>query len=156
MRVFARVAERGSFGQGAPMSSKFRGPRQLARRRTRKAPRRTPAEPDDPPGLAHRRRHPSSVRARAAFSKNCATAEETLRDTRSKPQGKLRVDVPVAFGRYLLLPALPEFTRRYPLIELDLRLNDRVVDSRRRTRRRGTASRAHPNRPDSWRGAWRR
>jgi len=37
-------------------------------------------------------------------------------------------DLPVSFGRYLLLPALPEFTRRYPLIELDLRLNDRIVD----------------------------
>jgi LysR family transcriptional regulator for bpeEF and oprC len=38
------------------------------------------------------------------------------------------VDVPVAFGRYLLLPALPDFTRRYPAIELDIRLNDRIVD----------------------------
>jgi LysR family transcriptional regulator for bpeEF and oprC len=36
--------------------------------------------------------------------------------------------VPVAFGRYLLLPALPEFVRRYPAIDLDIRLNDRVVD----------------------------
>jgi LysR family transcriptional regulator for bpeEF and oprC len=55
-------------------------------------------------------------------------AEETLRDARTKPRGLLRVDVPVAFGRYLLLPALPEFARRYPEIELDVRLNDRVVD----------------------------
>jgi LysR family transcriptional regulator for bpeEF and oprC len=55
-------------------------------------------------------------------------AEETLRGARSKPQGRLRVDVPVAFGRYLLLPALPDFTRRYPAIDLDIRLNDRVVD----------------------------
>jgi len=55
-------------------------------------------------------------------------AEETLRGARLKPQGHLRVDVPVAFGRYLLLPALPEFSRRYPAIELDIRLNDRVVD----------------------------
>jgi LysR family transcriptional regulator for bpeEF and oprC len=55
-------------------------------------------------------------------------AEETLRESRSKPQGLLRVDVPVAFGRYLLLPALPEFTRRYPAIDLDIRLNDRIVD----------------------------
>ena len=36
-----------------------------------------------------------------------ADAEETLRGMRSKPQGRLRVDVPVSFGRYLLLPALP-------------------------------------------------
>jgi LysR family transcriptional regulator for bpeEF and oprC len=32
-------------------------------------------------------------------------AEETMRGSRLKPQGRLRVDVPVAFGRYLLLPA---------------------------------------------------
>ena len=31
-------------------------------------------------------------------------------------------------GTTCCVPALPEFTRRYPLIELDLRLNDRVVD----------------------------
>src|SRR5262245_739096 len=55
-------------------------------------------------------------------------AEETLRGARLKPQGHLRVDVPVAFGRYLLLPALPEFSRRYPAIEIDVRLNDRIVD----------------------------
>jgi LysR family transcriptional regulator for bpeEF and oprC len=55
-------------------------------------------------------------------------AEETLRGARARPQGLLRVDVPVSFGRYLLLPALPEFVRRYPDIELDLRLNDQVID----------------------------
>lgn len=55
-------------------------------------------------------------------------AEESLRDTRTRPRGRLRVDVPVVFGHHLLVPALPEFTRRYPEIELDVRLNDRVVD----------------------------
>lgn len=55
-------------------------------------------------------------------------AEESLRDTRTRPKGRLRVDVPVVFGHHLLVPALPEFTRRYPEIELEVRLNDRVVD----------------------------
>src|SRR5262249_29297218 len=55
-------------------------------------------------------------------------AEQSVRGTRDRPQGLLRVDVPTAFGRFLLVPALPEFMKRYPDIELDLRLNDRTVD----------------------------
>jgi LysR family transcriptional regulator for bpeEF and oprC len=38
------------------------------------------------------------------------------------------VDVPVAFGRYLLMPALPAFTARYPEMALEVRFNDRIVD----------------------------
>jgi len=55
-------------------------------------------------------------------------AEERVRGARARPQGKLRADVPAAFGRGLLLPALPQFMKRYPELELDLRFNDRVVD----------------------------
>jgi LysR family transcriptional regulator for bpeEF and oprC len=55
-------------------------------------------------------------------------AEEAVRGARARPQGLLRVDVPTAFGRALLLPALPAFMKRYPELELDLRFNDRVVD----------------------------
>jgi LysR family transcriptional regulator for bpeEF and oprC len=43
-------------------------------------------------------------------------------------QGRLRVDVPVAFGRALLIPALPRFTARYPELQLEVQLNDRVID----------------------------
>ena len=57
-----------------------------------------------------------------------AAAEERVRGARARPQGKLRADVPTAFGRTLLLPALPQFLKRYPDLELDLRFNDRVVD----------------------------
>jgi LysR family transcriptional regulator for bpeEF and oprC len=55
-------------------------------------------------------------------------AEEAVRGARARPQGSLRVEVPTAFGRGLLLPALPEFMTRYPDLKLDLRFNDRVVD----------------------------
>lgn len=55
-------------------------------------------------------------------------AEMSLRDARHKPQGRLRVDVPIAFGRYLLLPALPKFAARYPDLALELNFNDSVVD----------------------------
>jgi LysR family transcriptional regulator for bpeEF and oprC len=56
------------------------------------------------------------------------SADDELKLARARPQGKLRVDVPVAFGKHLLLPALPRFTARYPEIALEVRFNDRYVD----------------------------
>jgi LysR family transcriptional regulator, regulator for bpeEF and oprC len=55
-------------------------------------------------------------------------ADETLRGARLAVQGRLRVDLPVAFGRALLIPALPRFTQRYPDLKLEVQLNDRVID----------------------------
>ena len=55
-------------------------------------------------------------------------ADDALKRARIRPQGRLRVDVPEAFGRYLLIPALPNFTARYPELQLEVQLNDRVVD----------------------------
>ncbi len=55
-------------------------------------------------------------------------ADETLRGARLAVQGRLRVDLPVAFGRALLIPALPRFTQRYPDLKLEIQLNDRVID----------------------------
>ncbi|HLY51596.1 MAG TPA: LysR family transcriptional regulator [Steroidobacteraceae bacterium] len=57
-----------------------------------------------------------------------AAADEAMRGTRLAVAGKLRVDVPVAFGRSLLIPALPRFTARYPQLQLEVQLNDRVID----------------------------
>ena len=42
--------------------------------------------------------------------------------------GKLRVDVPGRMGHRLIAPALPDFFRRYPRIELELGSTDRPVD----------------------------
>ncbi|HXN80743.1 MAG TPA: LysR substrate-binding domain-containing protein [Steroidobacteraceae bacterium] len=55
-------------------------------------------------------------------------ADEALRRTRLSVQGRLRVDVPVVFGRSLLIPALPKFTARYPDLQLEVQFNDRVID----------------------------
>ena len=55
-------------------------------------------------------------------------ADEALRRTRLSPQGKLRVDVPVVFGRSLLIPALPRFQARYPDLQLEVQFNDRKID----------------------------
>lgn len=44
------------------------------------------------------------------------------------PTGTIRVNVSVPFGRHCVLPLLPDFTRAYPDIRLDLTLTDEVVD----------------------------
>jgi LysR family transcriptional regulator for bpeEF and oprC len=55
-------------------------------------------------------------------------ADDAMKRTRSRPQGKLRIDVPTEFGRHLLVPALPQFTTRYPELQLEIRYNERVID----------------------------
>lgn len=44
------------------------------------------------------------------------------------PVGRLRVDVPVAFAKPLLIPALPQFFAAYPDIEVVLGVSDQPVD----------------------------
>ncbi|POZ60983.1 LysR family transcriptional regulator [Chromobacterium alticapitis] len=46
----------------------------------------------------------------------------------ASPRGKLRIDVPGPIGRQILAPALPDFFRQYPDIELELGVTDRPVD----------------------------
>ncbi len=48
----------------------------------------------------------------------------------SIPQGRLRLHVPVGFGRKIVVPALPEFLVRYPEVKLDVELNDRPLHPR--------------------------
>lgn len=55
-------------------------------------------------------------------------AENCFSDSPDNPRGKLRIDLPSSLGRLVVIPALPEFCRRYPQIELELSLNDRQVD----------------------------
>ena len=127
MKVFTRVAERGSFAQAADELDISRAAasahvaaleKHLRVRLLNRTTRRVGLTAEGADYLRRSRRILDEVQ----------DAEETMRGSRSRPQGLLRVDVPVAFGRYLLLPSLPEFTRRYPDIDLDIRLNDRIVD----------------------------
>ncbi|WP_434635001.1 LysR family transcriptional regulator [Chromobacterium sp. CV08] len=46
----------------------------------------------------------------------------------ASPRGRLRIDVPGPIGRQVLAPALPDFFRQYPDIELELGVTDRPVD----------------------------
>ena len=69
----------------------------------------------------------------AAYYQRCVSLLSDLEEAEglfrgSQPKGKLRVDMPASVGRLVVFPALPEFTRRYPLIELEVGLSDRPVD----------------------------
>ena len=57
-----------------------------------------------------------------------ADAEGEVMRFRERPRGKLRINTGTAFGTYALVPAVPEFLARFPEIELELSLTDRVVD----------------------------
>lgn len=44
------------------------------------------------------------------------------------PRGRLRVDIPVALAKPLIIPQLPDFARRYPDIEIILGVSDHPID----------------------------
>lgn len=55
-------------------------------------------------------------------------ADTSLSSASAQPRGRVRVDVPSPLARMLLVPALPAFHARYPEIQLDLGVSDRMVD----------------------------
>jgi DNA-binding transcriptional LysR family regulator len=55
-------------------------------------------------------------------------AEMALLEMSDTPRGRLRVSMPHNIGRLLLLPPLPGFIERYPQVDLDVHLDDRLVD----------------------------
>jgi LysR family transcriptional regulator for bpeEF and oprC len=127
MRVFARVAELGSFARAADamdlsraMASSYVAQleKHLGTRLLHRTTRRVSVSPEGAVYLERCKRILTELQS----------ADDELKLARARPQGKLRVDVPVAFGKHLLLPALPRFTARYPEIQLEVRFNDRYVD----------------------------
>jgi DNA-binding transcriptional LysR family regulator len=55
-------------------------------------------------------------------------AEADVAEEHAKPQGLLRVTAPVEMGTSVLPGVISAFVRRYPSIQMDLVLTDRVVD----------------------------
>jgi DNA-binding transcriptional LysR family regulator len=69
------------------------------------------------------------------FSEGCLralseleTAQAQVTTHQQEPKGRLRVDLPVVFGRRWVLPVLLEVAERYPALKLDVSLTDRRVD----------------------------
>lgn len=57
-----------------------------------------------------------------------ALAVATVKDSRDKPQGLLRVSTPISLGANWLTAVLPEFLKAYPLIQVELLLEDEEHD----------------------------
>ena len=57
-----------------------------------------------------------------------AEAEAEAAELQLEPRGRLRVSAPMSFSILHLGAALADFQRKYPRVELELNLNDRVVD----------------------------
>jgi DNA-binding transcriptional LysR family regulator len=126
-RAFVRVVEAGSFTKAAETLHMSRTTvtqlvQQLeARLRVRLLNRTTRKVNVTPDGMAYYER---AIRLLADMD----DAETSLSSASSVPRGRLRVDVPSPFARLILIPALPAFLARYPDIQLDMGVSDRVVD----------------------------
>lgn len=57
-----------------------------------------------------------------------AETEGLVSSASVEPRGRLRINAPVSFGILYLAPLWPAFMQKYPGIELDVELIDRVVD----------------------------
>jgi LysR family transcriptional regulator for bpeEF and oprC len=55
-------------------------------------------------------------------------AESALTLSKATPQGRLRVQVPVGFGRRVVVPELLRFTKQHPGLVVDAELSDRAID----------------------------
>ena len=127
MQAFARVVETGSFTKAADTLHMSKTTvtqlvQQLeARLRVRLLNRTTRKVNVTADGAAYYER---VIRLLADLD----DAETSLSNASTSPRGRLRVDVPSPLARLILIPALPAFYARYPEIQLDMGVSDRVVD----------------------------
>ena len=127
MRVFARVVELGSFTKAADA---------LALSRTMTTVHVARLEESLAVRLLNRTtRRLSLTEAGLAYYDKCAallaeidTLEGSLAAMSEQPRGVLKISAPVSFGSLELAPALADYLGRYPLVRLDVNLNDRTVD----------------------------
>lgn len=70
-----------------------------------------------------------------AYLASCQSALETLkmaelalRSKLTEPTGTVRIDLPAAFGRSVMMPVLMGMTKRYPHLKLIITFNDRIID----------------------------
>lgn len=127
MRVFTRIVELGAFGKAAdslqlPRASVTLLIKQLEAHLGVQLLQRTTRQISlTLDGAAY---YPRCVRLLADLEET----EAVFSAARHNPKGLLRVDMPAGVGRLIVIPALPQFTAQYPLIELEIGLNDRPVD----------------------------
>lgn len=49
-------------------------------------------------------------------------------ETSQRPQGRLRVDIPVALAKTLIIPQLPDFQKSFPNIDIVMGVSDQPID----------------------------
>jgi DNA-binding transcriptional LysR family regulator len=127
LRVFVRVMDRGNFSAAAndlgvtPSAvSKLisRLEDRLGVRLLERSTRRLALTPEGETFLARARRIVADIEE----------AEAEVARVRGAPRGKLRINSGTAFGLHQLTPALAEFLARYPEIDIELSITDRLVD----------------------------
>jgi len=127
MRVFGRVVETGSFTKAAesldmPKGSATKLLQQLETRlRVKLLNRTTRRVTVTPDGAAYYERA-------SRLLNDLDEMEAAMTLAQGKPGGRLRVDVGSSIASQIIIPALPDFYRRYPDIQLDLGVGDRPVD----------------------------
>jgi DNA-binding transcriptional LysR family regulator len=127
MQAFARVVETGSFTKAAETLHMSKTTvtqlvQQLeARLRVRLLNRTTRKVNVTADGAAYYER---VVRLLADLD----DAETSPSSASAVPRGRLRVDVPSPLASMILIPALRDFHMRYPDIQLDMGVSDRMVD----------------------------
>lgn len=55
-------------------------------------------------------------------------AEDSVQALQEAPKGRLRINVPMAFGRLHVAPLISEFLSRYPGVSVNMVMEDRVTD----------------------------
>ncbi|MBL4667148.1 MAG: LysR family transcriptional regulator, partial [Sneathiella sp.] len=55
-------------------------------------------------------------------------ANASMRYLQAAPRGVLRISLPETFGRFFVLPLMPEFMEAYPEIQLNINFSSRNVD----------------------------
>ena len=127
MRIFARVVESGSFTRAADSLALPKGTvtKQIqaleARVRVKLLNRTTRRVTVTADGAAYYERA-------SRLLVDLDDLDASMTNAQSTPQGRLRIDVGSATASLLLIPALSSFYERYPDIQLDIGVGDRVVD----------------------------
>ncbi|MDO9405211.1 MAG: LysR substrate-binding domain-containing protein [Polaromonas sp.] len=127
MQLFTRIVELGSFTRAAddlqlPRATVTLAVQQLEKRLGTRLLHRTT-------------RHVSATPDGQAYYERCVRLLGDLEETESAfsstpgaPKGKLRVDLHGTLARHFVFPVIGDFFVRYPDIELDIGMGDRLVD----------------------------
>ena len=127
MQVFVKVAELSSFTRAA---EQLQLPRATVTHTIQQLEKRLGARL-----LQRTTRHVSVTLDGEAYLQRCQQLLADLQETEAafsqastRPGGKLRVDLQGTLAMHFVLPGVGEFCARYPDIELEIGLGDRVVD----------------------------